>query len=318
MAVPANTVQTYTRVGNREDLSDLIKDISPTETPFQANAKRGSATAVLHEWQTRSLAAAAQNAHIQGDDSSATNQAPTTRLGNRLQISKKVYQVSGTQESVTHAGIPSMLGEVRVNNMKELKRDREKILLDSNPAVAGDASTATELGGLPNFLKTNTDREAGGADPSYTSVPSGAVTDGTPRAFTEGQFKTVAQAVWEAGGNPSILMVGGFNKTQFSGFSGIAAARVPVTSQSQTMIVGGADVYVGDFGNYTVVPNRFQRGRDAFLLDPSLVSVDYLRPEFAEKLAKTGDSDKEHIVCEYTLRVDNEAGLGIVADLTTS
>jgi len=52
------TYQTYTAIGMREDLSDVIYSISPTDVPFMSSIGKTKATAVLHEWQTDSLAAA--------------------------------------------------------------------------------------------------------------------------------------------------------------------------------------------------------------------------------------------------------------------
>ena len=63
--------QTYQSIGNREDLSDVIYDISPTDTPLLNTLARGKATAVYHEWQTDSLAAATTaNAAVEGADAS--------------------------------------------------------------------------------------------------------------------------------------------------------------------------------------------------------------------------------------------------------
>ena len=52
MAQPAQTYDTYDITGQREDLSNIIYDVSPTMTPFMSNIGRGKATHTLHEWQT--------------------------------------------------------------------------------------------------------------------------------------------------------------------------------------------------------------------------------------------------------------------------
>lgn len=103
-----------------------------------------------------------------------------------------------------------------------------------------------------------------------------------------------------------------------SEFAGIAEIRREVTGNRQATIIGAADVYVSDFGSVSVVPNRFQRERDAFVLDPEYASVAFLRPFQTVELAKTGDAEKRLITVEYGLKVNTEAAHGLAADLTTT
>lgn len=320
MAQVANTFSGYDAVGVREDLADVIYNISPEETPVMNLAGRTRASNTLHEWQTDALAAAAQNAHVEGDETAFDAQSATTRVGNYTQIAKKAIIVSGTLEAMTRAGRRSEMQYLAAKASAEIKRDMENDILASNPAVAGDDSTARELGGLPNWIKTNDDRGGSGADPSYSSVPTGAVTDGTQRAFTEDILKDVLELVWTSGGSPSVVVMGAFNKGVASGFAGVADQRWNVSgrSPSQAVILGAADVYVGDFSTVAFVPDRFIRARDAFAITPDMLSLAFLRDFKVESLAKTGDAEKRHIIVEYTLRVNNEAAHGHMADLTTS
>lgn len=325
MAQPTNLFDRYDGTNAvREDLADIIYDISPTETPFMNNVKRGSAKQTYHEWQTDKLAAASTaNAVIEGDESTLEARTPTVRQGNVTQISKKVVGVSGTVEAVDKAGIKSYMAYEMSKAGKELKRDMESILLNRQVAVLGDSSTARTLAGLPNWIATNDDFGATGASAVFSGgglagYPSTDRVEGTPRAFTETILKTVMQTAYTNGGEPSILMVGPFNKTVVSGFAGLASARFNVSSSKALAIIGTADIYLSDFGELSIVPNRFQREKDAFFLDPSYASVDYLRSFKTEDLAKTGDSMKKHIIVEYTLKVNNEAAHGLATDLTTS
>ena len=197
-------------------------------------------------------------------------------------------------------------------------------MLTNQAASAGSAGVSTALrktGSLLAFLKTNTDKGTGGVDPVYTSSPSATRTDATAanlRTFTEAILKTVIQKVWASGGSPKLLMVGPVNKARVSGFTGIAEIRREVTGNRQATIIGAADVYVSDFGSVSVVPNRFQRERDAFVLDPEYASVAFLRPFQTVELAKTGDAEKRLITVEYGLKVNTEAAHGLAADLTTT
>jgi hypothetical protein len=312
--------QTYQSIGNREDLSDVIYNISPTDTPLLNTLARGKATAVYHEWQTDSLSAATTaNAAVEGADASDATMSPTTRLGNYTQIVQKTIKISGTLESVDKAGRKSEKAYQLSKASAELKRDIETILTANQGRSAGDASTARNMGAMLSWIKTNTNKSSGttaGVDP--TTIGVSTRTDGTQRAFTETILKDVVQKVYSSGGNPKILMVGPFQKQAVSSFAGIAAQRYMAPGNEPTTIIGAADVYMSDFGTMSVVPNRFMRTRDALVLDPEYAAVAYLRPFATIELAKAGDAEKTQILAELTLEMRNEAAHGIAADLSTS
>ena len=312
--------QTYQSIGNREDLANVIYDISPTDTPLLNTLARGKATAVYHEWQTDSLAAATTaNAAVEGADASDATMSPTTRLGNYTQIVQKTIKISGTLESVDKAGRKSEKAYQLSKASAELKRDIETILTANQGRDAGDSSNARKLGAMLSWIKTNTNKSSGttaGVDPSTAGVSTR--TDGTQRAFTETILKDVIQKVYSSGGNPKILMVGPFQKQAVSAFAGIAAQRFMAPADAPTTIIGAADVYMSDFGTVSVVPSRFMRTRDALVLDPDYAAVAYLRPFQTNELAKAGDSEKTQILAELTLEMRNEAAHGIAADLSTS
>jgi len=314
------TYQTYTAIGQREDLSDVIYNISPTDTPLLNTLARAKATAVYHEWQTDSLASATTaNAAVEGADASDATMSPTTRLGNYTQIVQKTIKISGTLESVDKAGRKSEKAYQLIKASAEFKRDIETILTANQGRSAGDASTARTMGAMLSWIKTNTSKSSGttaGADP--TTIGVSTRTDGTQRAFTETILKDVVQKVYSSGGNPKILMVGPFQKQTVSGFAGIAAQRYMAPGDMPTTIIGAADVYMSDFGTMSVVPNRFMRTRDALVLDPEYAAVAYLRPFATNELAKAGDAEKTQILAELTLEMRNEAAHGIAADLSTS
>lgn len=321
MARIANTFVTNEAVGIREDLSDIISNISPEDTPFMSNAGRGPKPKnTFFEWQQDSLAAVdGANAHPEGDDVSAYQAiTPTVRIGNYVQISRKTIIISETEEAVDKAGRDDEEAYQRAKRSAELKRDMETILLSNQGADAATADTARKTGSLLAFVKTNVDKEATGTDPVYTNIPTDPRNDGVQRAFTVDQVKTVMQECWNEGGRPDTLMVGGHNKTVASGFAGVATKTWNMNGTGPAKIIGTADVYVSDFGTLHIVPNRFQRTRDAHLLDFSFIKLRYLRPYKIVPLAKTGDADKSMLRVEWGLQVVNEKALGLVADLTTS
>lgn len=309
------TYQTYTAIGQREDLSDVIYNISPTDTPFMSSVGKAKATATYHEWQTDSLASVNLNNYaVEGATASDATMSPTTRAGNRTQISQKTVKVSGTLEAVDKAGRKSEKAYSLAKASAEIKRDMEAILLSNQAAAAGDASTARKLGGLQAWLATNGDFGTSG---SAGSAGTTARTTGTDRTFTEDILKTVVAEVYTAGGSPKVLMVRPNHKQVVSGFAGIAAQRFMAPANAPTTIIGAADVYLSDFGSISVVPNRFINTSDvAFVVDPDMAAVAYLRPFQTNELAKTGDAEVTQLLAEYTLQVSNEAAHGIIADIT--
>jgi hypothetical protein len=308
----------YDAKGIREDLADVIYNISPTDTPFQSSVGRTKATAVYHEWQTDALAAATtNNAAVEGADASDATLSATVRLGNYTQILQKTIKVSGTLDAVNKAGRKSEKAYQLAKASAEIKRDLETILLANQGQTAGSSnSSARKMGSLLSWLKTNTSVVTATNNP--TTIGVSTRTDGTQRTFTEQLLKDCVANVFTAGGNPKVLMVGPSGKQKVSGFAGIAAQRFMAPSNKPTTIIGAADVYMSDFGTMSVVPNRFMRARDALVLDPEYAAVAYLRPFQTNELAKAGDSDKTQLLVECTLEVKNEAAHGLIADLDMS
>ena len=316
MAVPTNTVQTFSRNSIREDLSSIISNISPMDTPFTSNIGTANAKQRTHEWQTDALAAAnAQNKHIEGDDTAAASRSPTTRLANTTQIFKTAVIVSGTARAVDNAGYSDELSYQVAKIGKEMKRDVEVRACGDYAAVTGDSGTASEMAGAVAFMRTNANRGAGGAAPTLSGkLVNAASTPGTLRTFTEAQLKDVIQKAWTNGGTPSMALMSGSLKQTASTFAGIADLRKQA-GNGQATIIGAADVYVSDFGDIAFVPSRFTTGRDVLVIDPSLFKMASLRDYKLEDLAKTGDSDKKQLLCEKTLVCQNDAGSGVVADV---
>ena len=317
MAIVTNTFQTFTAIGNREDLSDIIYNISPTETPFISAIGKEKATGVLHEWQNDQLRAAAANAQVEGDEIAFTAVVPTTRVNNRTQISRTSVIVSGTQDTVNSAGRNNELAYQISKSSKELKRDMEVVLTANQSAAVGGAAAARTSSGLTSWIQANTSVGTNGANGAVGGVdtPGTLRTDGTQRAFTEAQLKDVVKQCWDSGGDPSMIMLGSFNKQKLSGFTG---GSTKMTSAEDKTLVAAIDIYESDFGSMTVVPNRFSRNRDCFVIQPDMWAVAYLRDFQMLDLAITGDAQKKAMLAEYTLVSKNEAASGAVFDLTAA
>lgn len=315
MTIVANTFLTFSAIGNREDLTDQIYNISPVEVPFQSMAAKTKASATFHEWQTDALAAAAANAQLQGDDVAFAAVTPTVRAGNRAQVSRKEVIIAGTQDAVNKAGRKSEMVYQLQKKSKELKRDIEFVLCSNQAPVTGNSTTAPQLRPLCGWYATNDSRGASGAD----GTTSTAATDGTQRAFTETLLQDVMQNCWQQGGNPSVALMGPKQKRVASAFTG-GATKFDKTDDKTLFAV--VDVYISDFGQLKFIPSRFTRGastatdREVHVLDMDYWAIATLRPMQTVDLAKTGDAEKAMILTEYTLEARNEAASGIVADLT--
>lgn len=306
----ANTFSTFSAVGNREALADAIYNIAPEETPFVSAIGKGKASSTYPEWQTDSLAAAVNNKVEQGNQAAVAAVTPTKRIGNRTQISEKTFGVTGTQEVVDKAGRKSEVAYQKAKKMVELKRDIEFAAINNSTAIVPSAGVAPQARGLAGWLMANNSMGVSGTapNPDFNVAP----TDGTLRSFTEAMLKDVAQKCWEQGGDPSMLFVPGALRATVSAFTG-AATKFDKTEDKT--IYATVEVYVGDFGRYSIVNSRHQRARDVFLVDPNQFELLTLRAMKATPLAKTGDAENYMINTEWTLKSKQEAASGAIRDL---
>ena len=310
MAQLSNSFATFGAVGLRESLADEIYNINPEETPFLSSIGKEKGSAQLEEWQTDALAAAANNKVEQGNEATFSAITPTVRVGNRMQISEKTYAVTGSQEAVSKAGRKSEIAYQDAKKMVELKRDIEFACLQNTTAIAAAAGVAGQARGVAGWLATNNSLGATGVAPN--PVSNTAPTDGTLRTLTEQMLKDVAKLAWEQGGNPTKLFVPSALRATVSGFTGGATKFDKTEDKTLNATV---EVYVGDFGRYSIINSRYSRARDIFLLDTDMYSLMTLRPMKGEDLAKTGDSKKRMINTEWTLKAKNEASSAAIRDV---
>ncbi len=322
MAVPTNTRLTFSAVGIREDLSNIIYNISPTETPFLSGCGRETADNTFFEWQTDLLATAAANRSLEGNDPESLAVAEPTRVGNYTQISVKAVQTSGTAEAVDFAGRRSSQAYQLAKRAKEMKRDMEKMLMDNVARNAGAAGTARVTAGLPAWIAANY-HTLGGA-PSPPGLGSASDGNGTNTAtdatdvgtLTEAGMKTVIAECFDNGGTPDTILVDSGNKQVISALTQtVSELRTAADKAAPASVVAAVDVYVSDFGTFKIIPDRFQRARDCWFIDFDFWAVAYLRPFRTETLAKTGDSIKQMLVAEYGLMSKNQKSSGFLADV---
>jgi hypothetical protein len=314
----------------REDLTSVIYNISPTEVPFQANAGRGNAEQTLHEWQIDELDAVdTSNAAIDGADFGSDQSSPANRIGVFMQISIKYIAVSRRANIVNKAGRKSSLAYQIAKQGKALRRDVEAIATLNQATLQGNSTTASLTAGLGAWIKTNTVRGAGGAEPALSGTtfgqPTTAATDGTPAALSEADILTVLKECYIEGGNPNMWMVGPTVKQRVSNYMfnpSSPTQRIATQRQDQgpvnrggVSVIGAVDVYVSDYTVMDIVPNRFQRERDVWILDSEYWEISYLDGYKTETIAKIGDAERRHILVDWGVTSHNEAASGVVADI---
>ena len=302
MAQPSNTFDSYDAVGIREDLSNVIYDVSPEETPFYSSCKKTTASNTYHEWQTDALRASAANAHIEGDATTAEARVATTRLGNYTQIFKNAVVIPDTDKGLDKAGRASEMAYQTLKIAKEQKLDIEKALFDNNAMVAGNATTARELAGVPCFIKANTANVgSGGADPT-NNTGSTARTDGTATVFTQADFDSVMQSIWEEGGKPDSVYLSAFQMNKALDFEGMNNQRSTIGAAvgGTNAVVNAVDVYVTPWGTVDFIPSRENRSRDVWIMQSDMWAVAVLRGTKNVELAKTGDNTTRQVCLLYT------------------
>lgn len=316
MTKVANALATYDVTTNREDLTDQVYRISPADTPFMSAVPRVKATAVLHEWSTQALGSInTANARLEGDALTRAASTAPARKQNYCQISSKDATVTGTQRATNPAGIDDMMAYQMSLKSLELRKDMEAILLGNTGQNAGNTTTARTLRSFNAWISGNGSRGTAGAD---STAATAAATDGTAgdlRTFTEDMLKDAIKDAFDDGGEPSIVLVGSFNKQKFSTFTGRTTARENVNVGT---VQGAAELYASDFGTLKVVPNRTQRGRDAWVVDTTKVAVAGLRMFEPQEIGRTGDAVTRDLISEYTLEMRHPDAHALVADLTTS
>jgi len=324
MAIATNTRTTYGAIGIREDLSDIIYNISPMDTPFVSSVGKGSADNTLFEWQTDELAAAAANQQLEGDNNmAALAVGEPRRLQNYCQISYKAVQTSGTAEAVNFAGRRNSQAYQLAKRAKEIKRDMEKMMLSEDLAAAGDATEARKSAAVMSWLGTAAAGTSniidGSASPVVGIVNQGSPTAGFPNGtskaspsgsdavLTMAMINLAMQRAYTNGGEPKEILCDAGLKQKISALGGSVIADIQKDAPGDTpaTAVNAVDVLVTDFGTLHIVPSRLCLPNQLYFFDYDFWSIDYLRPFQTESLAKTGDSVKQLMIAEYGLRAKN-------------
>lgn len=317
----------------REDLSNMIYNIAPYQTPFLTGCGTGRARNTYSEWQTDDLGSIdPANARVDGDDAGADTSSKSVRVGNHMQISDKPIRVSGRAEAVDKAGRRSEMGYQLAKAGKKLKRDQEAILTGKQASAGGNSSTASTTGALLAWMSTNYNGGAGGSAGGWANGIVAAPSAGTARALTEQFIRDGVKDAYLEGGEPGTVMMSPTQKQNLSAYLFTASARVATLYKDtqnegtgQATATGAVDVFVSDFGALQLVPNRFWGHNGTAAADDYICGLQmnmwgclYLRSYRTNRLAKTGDAENRQLLVDYGLRANNEASSFAIADLNTN
>lgn len=318
MAVVANTVRTTDAVGNREELDNFVSMITPSDTPIYTMAGKEKADSKHPEWEYEELDAVADNAQPEGNEYTFDAVSQPTRVGNYAQIFTKTFRFSGTQQAVSNAGNVVKRAHELMKKGKALKKDIEKAIIQN---VASSNSDPRRSGGLPTWLTSNVSRNSGSSG-GFSSGVTTVEGTGTLRAWTKALTDSVLQSVYESGGDVTTGVCSPYNKGVFATFmsdSNVAPFRYAAGRGTNT-IIGTADIYESPYGPIKVMANRVMSNsaadaRRVFAIDPSMIKWASLRGIQEDQVAKTGDAENGVLIAEGCLRVVNEAGIGVIADV---
>jgi hypothetical protein len=308
-------LETYTSTaGRKEDILDLITSISPEDTPFLSRLGVSKTYAVHHEWLTDALVNnVSGNAITEGESALAHLLTDKTRYGNYTQISDRTFQITGTEEAVSHYGLDSQYAYQLEKAMKELKIKMERILLGSSATALGTTTAAARgLAGAFSFAIEVGTGESGAAGVS---------------ALTESIYNNALQSLYGLGANPKTTFVAGYLKRRISAFASNNARYIDMGASKK--LTGVVSIYESDFGVQEIVLDRWVAGRNlggayatdtgsALLVDMDKLKVAYLRKPFTNPLAVDGDRKSVQILTEYTLEALAPTQLGYLSAFATA
>lgn len=295
----------YDVVGTKEDVSDVISNISPTKTPFQSMIGSEGVHSTFFEWQEDDLRAAADNAKVEGFDATAVARTPTWKRNNYTQIFSDTFQVTGTNDVVKKYGRAKESAYQAAKAMAALKRDLEFAFVGQQTAkAAGDTSNPRYFA---SYMKQLT-ATAGATSGQWIK------TGGASTLPTEANVLGVQQALYQAGADANTLMVTPINAVTVAGFVTAANTKYERDMRTGTTLVNAVDVYISPFGKLGVLINRFLQDKTTMIFDPEMWKKVVLRPWFRETLAKTGDNLKMMIVGEFSLKHRNYLASGAITE----
>ncbi len=290
---------TYQDASRREDLIDVVTNVSPAETPLLSGLPMGrGAKQTLHEYTTDTFASSADNAQAEAASFSAVDLTQPSRSSNNTQIFIDNVQVSGTEEVVD--GVVEAKQYQINKNLKEHAKDIELAFMAGSRA-SGSSGVARRMTGVISALTTNATTRASGSSLGETA------------------FNDIMELIYNSTNEVATeVYVGATLKRDISGFT---AGATKFTSADDKRLSRPVDVYESDFGMHKIFLHRdVPSGANAKALvaiNPAYHRQSWLRPTKMDPMAKDGDRSRTQIVSEVTLEHRAEATGACVKGFTS-
>lgn len=296
----------YDQVGAKEDVSNVISNISPTATPFQSAIGKEKVHNKVFDWQEDELRAVQDNNQAEGADATYITITPTVMRENVTQILSEAFEVSGTTDAISTYGRARESAYQLSKTARQVKRDLENALVGTAQAKVKPADNTTNR------------KMAGYQAQIDASVITHVAVAADP--LTETLLLDNLQAVYDNGGDPKRIDVTPSNSLVLADFAKAAGRyrTIQTGSGDQKTIVNAVDLYVSPFGTQRVFLNRFQKAGNTLVYDPDMWSLCTLRPWTRETLAKTGDALKMMLIGEFSLKHKNYKASGGISENGTA
>lgn len=285
-----------TTAGAKEDVLDIISQLTPEETALLSRLGVSGANAAIHSWITDTIdsATATGGSTVEGATAVSRTLADRTRLSNYTQITTETVDISGTQEATSMYGTENEYSYRLEQGMKRWKIMVDRILWTSTSA-SGTSAVARTITGVIDAIQSN--RVTG---------------SGASCALTESQFNQLLQNVAENGGGaPDTAFARGFNKRRISSFATSNTRYTEVGAEGR--IRNTVSIYESDFGTIEILFERYITPNEVAVLTMKDWYISYLRKPFVKPLSDIGDSKRAMIIGEYTLEYRAQAHSGLLS-----
>ena len=295
-------LKSFDLVGKKEDVSDYISMLDPTDTPFLSAIGTEKITNTLYQWQEDQLRGEQKNAKLEGFDAQDSNRDQPTMRSNGTQILEETFRVSGTSDAVKVYGRDKITTRETFKTGKVLKMDLEHSLVGTGQTyVQATAAVPGEFAGVQAQIATDVtvtaDDGSGGADD-----------------LAEAHVIEAHQKLYDEGADASTLMIKPSDAIVVAGWA-TSTGRTIQVSNGEKKLTNVINVYEGPLGTVRVTKNRRIRATDALMFDSKNWKLMVLRNWFREKLAKTGDSDRWMVVGEFGLKHVNRKASALITNL---
>ncbi len=280
-------LQTYDDTARREDLLDVIGDVSPDETPLITLLGTSTAKGTLHEWLKDNVSRPTSvQADVEGSDTTFPDLTQPTRENNITQIIKRGVRVSRTERKVNVAAMGDPYAYQKARELRRLKMDMEYSVLNAVKA-SGASGSARQMNGIDKFISTN-----------VTARNSGT-------SFSETELNDIVADVWGVADPDKVfdMVLCTFKiKQAIAGFGGNSTRYI---NAEERRLIKDILVYDSSGGSHRIFAHKDVRNSagstTVYGLREDLFKIAYLDQPLFEELAKLGDSDRAHWVTELTL-----------------